>query len=64
MSEFDRRILSLILVCMMGMILLVAASCGNGAQGAGVSAQSFAGPNGTTCYVVYANGSAVGGNCQ
>lgn len=38
-------------------------SCGT-AQGSGSTAVSFQGPNGTTCYVVYDSGRAVGGNCQ
>lgn len=39
-------------------------SCGPSARGSGANATSFPGPNGTTCYVVYDSGRAVGGNCQ
>lgn len=49
-----------------GLIIITVAQltgCGT-AEGDGAYAVSFPGPDGNTCYAIYAGGRAVGGNCK
>jgi len=45
-------------------LILHLSSCGLTAQGDSATAVSFQGSDGSTCYVIYDSGRAVGGNCK
>jgi hypothetical protein len=60
----DKKLILGILIGFFVAILSLARCGTNNAKAASLSAQMFAGPGGTTCYAIMADGAAVGGNCQ